>query len=165
MIRAVFASGQKGEFGKGNTMPWPRNSEDLKNFRKYTQNTFTVMGRSTAKTIPLPLPYRVPIIVSKEPYNDFITIDYTKHSVIDYLQVTIDQNLGAQYSIIGGTKLLTIDTLKRCNEIYYTQFKSEFPDADVFLDKKVLQWLNNQEKETLQETEDFILYRIVNEAV
>jgi len=165
MIKAVFASGKKGEFGKGCTMPWPRNSRDMANFKKLTHNTFTVMGKSTANSIPLPLPYRVPILVSSNPSNEWITIDYTKHDVLEYLKLAIEQGIDATYSIIGGTSLLTVENLKRCNEVYYTEFKGEFLDADVYLDKSVLSWLAEQEKEVLDDCEDFTLYKVTNETV
>lgn len=165
MIKAVFASGKKGEFGKGSTMPWPRNPADMRNFKQLTHNTFTVMGKRTADSIPLPLPYRVPIIVSSTEHPEFITIDHTKHDVLDYLRLSIDQGIGAVYSIIGGTSLLTVENLKRCDEIYYTEFKGEFPEADTYLDNSVLEWLGSQEKETTDECDDFTLFRIVNETV
>lgn len=164
MIKAVFASGKKGEFGKGNTMPWPRNSRDMKNFKSLTHNTFTVMGKSTANSIPLPLPYRVPIIVSSTPSEKWMTIDYTKYDVLEFLKVAAEQVEGT-YSIIGGTSLLTVENLERCNEIFYTEFNGEFPEADVYLDKSVLAWLNKQDKEVIDKCDEFTLYKVTNETV
>ena len=137
----------------------------MKNFKELTHNTFTVMGKKTADSIPLPLPYRVPIIVSSSDHPKFITIDHTKHNVLDYLQLSIEQGIDAVYSIIGGTSLLTVDNLTRCNEVYYTEFNREFPEADTYLGKDVLKWLQEQDKEVLDECEEFTLYRIINETV
>lgn len=165
MIKAVFASGKKGEFGKGCTMPWPRNSRDMKNFRSITHNTITVMGKKTADSMPLPLPYRIPIIVSSTPSTEWITISHKTHDILEHLRLALNKGLEAEFSIIGGTSLLTVENLKRCDEIYYTEFKGGFPEADVYLDESVLSWLAEQEKEVLDDCEDFTLYKVTNETV
>ena len=102
------------------------------------------------------------VVLSENMKSAYMAI---KHNVLDYLQLSIEQGIDAVYSIIGGTSLLTVDNLTRCNEVYYTEFNREFPEADTYLGKDVLKWLQEQDKEVLDECEEFTLYRIINETV
>ena len=47
MIKAIMAVDEKGGISKGQSMPWPKNSIDLKWFKENTVNNVVVMGRKT----------------------------------------------------------------------------------------------------------------------
>ena len=60
MINALFASDQFGGIGFNGTLPWPHNSNDLKNFKRLTDGHVVVMGRRSwdDPKLPKPLPGR-----------------------------------------------------------------------------------------------------------
>ena len=43
----IFASDKSGVIGKGNALPWPKISKDLKHFKEITLGSPIVMGRKT----------------------------------------------------------------------------------------------------------------------
>ena len=47
MIKAIMAADDEGGISKGSSMPWPKNSNDLKWFKKNTENQIVVMGSKT----------------------------------------------------------------------------------------------------------------------
>jgi dihydrofolate reductase len=73
MIIALFAVDQQGGMGFDGRMPWPRNKEDMRWFKKMTDNQLVVMGRKTwnSSDMPTPLPNRVNILIT----NNFIDRD------------------------------------------------------------------------------------------
>ena len=53
MIKAIMAVDEKGGISKGQSMPWPKNSIDLKWFKENTINNIVVMAVSyTHLTLP-----------------------------------------------------------------------------------------------------------------
>ena len=59
----IVAVSSNGYIGKDGTLPW-QISEDLKRFRKITNNSVVIMGRNTFLSIGKALPNRENIIVS-----------------------------------------------------------------------------------------------------
>ena len=61
MIKAIMAVDEKGGISKGQSMPWPKNSIDLKWFKENTINNIVVMGRKTWDDpfMPTPLKSRI----------------------------------------------------------------------------------------------------------
>ena len=49
MIKAIMAVDDKGGISKGSSMPWPKNLNDLKWFKKNTENHIVVMGSKLGK--------------------------------------------------------------------------------------------------------------------
>ena len=65
MIKAIMAVDDNGGISRGSSMPWPKNSNDLKWFKKNTENQVVVMGRKTWESLPFkPLPGRRNIVLS-----------------------------------------------------------------------------------------------------
>jgi dihydrofolate reductase len=66
MINALLAVDQFGGMGFNGTMPWPRDSVDLANFKELTMGHVVVMGRKTweDKNMPRPLPGRVTYVAT-----------------------------------------------------------------------------------------------------
>jgi dihydrofolate reductase len=145
MINAVFATDINGGFGKGMGMPWPKCSKDMEYFRAVTHGSAIVMGKTTADYMPLPLPYRIPIIVSRSKHKDFPTIDYSKTDLMQSLQNLRDSGTVSKICLIGGTSILTRENLEKCDFVFYTQFKASY-EADTFIDKEIIDWLLSKEK-------------------
>ena len=66
MLKAIMAVDDDGGVSKSGSMPWPKNSGDLKWFKKNTINQVVIMGRLTwvDPMMPTPLPNRINILVT-----------------------------------------------------------------------------------------------------
>ena len=68
MIKAIMAVDEKGGISKGQSMPWPKNSIDLKWFKENTINNVVVMGRKTWEDpfMPTPLKSRINVLITNK---------------------------------------------------------------------------------------------------
>ena len=68
MIKAIMAVDKKGGISKGQSMPWPKNSIDLKWFKENTINNVVVMGRKTWEDpfMPTPLKHRINVLITNK---------------------------------------------------------------------------------------------------
>lgn len=110
MIQLVFAHART-EFGSHDGMPWPRISQDFKNFKARTTGTILVMGSKTFMSLPAPLEDRKHIVIadSNRPMpkckNGTLADEYIDPSELDsYLQQWKTSN--GHYSVIGGADVL-----------------------------------------------------------
>ena len=78
MIKAIMAVDDKGGISKGSSMPWPKNSNDLKWFKKNTENQIVVMGSKTWEDpfMPTPLANRINILVTSKDYSLYLGADH-----------------------------------------------------------------------------------------
>lgn len=159
MIKAIFAIDSKGGFGLAGRLPWPKNKDDMDNFRKYTHNTNIVMGRNTYNTLPT-LPYRNPVVVTSRRI-DKVDCLFSKRWLEQLEELHNVINEGTKdYIIIGGSQLLTKETLSKCDEIRLTVFKGEF-EADVTIPEELITWLDmNSEylRTTILETDELTIF-------
>jgi|TARA_B110000263_G_scaffold249461_1_gene267137 dihydrofolate reductase len=128
MIRAIMAADDKGGISKNGSMPWPKNSSDLKWFKKNTLNSVVVMGRLTWEDpfMPTPLKNRVNVLITKknkEHYpnaNEYISTEI-KLNVSNLLQKYKDKNI----YIIGGVNVLN-QLFSLIEEFYLTRIYGDF---------------------------------------
>ena len=78
MIKGIMAVDDKGGISKGQSMPWPKNSIDLKWFKENTLNNLVVMGRKTWEDpfMPTPLKSRINILITKNDHSLFPGADF-----------------------------------------------------------------------------------------
>ena len=77
-VHLIWAQDSNGGIGKDGKLPW-HISEDLKNFKKITNNSTIIMGRKTWDSLPFkPLPNRRNIVLSKTHQNKVET--YTSYN-------------------------------------------------------------------------------------
>ncbi len=78
MIKAIMAVDEKGGISKGQSMPWPKNSTDLKWFKENTLNNIVIMGRKTWEDpfMPTPLKSRINVLVTNKNKELFTGADY-----------------------------------------------------------------------------------------
>ena len=83
MIKAIMAVDDKGGISKGSSMPWPKNSNDLKWFKKNTENHIVVMGSKTWEDpfMPTPLKNRINILVTSK------DLSYTQELIIILMEM------------------------------------------------------------------------------
>lgn len=138
MIKSIFAVDSQGGLGKAGTLPWPRDPEDLRWFRKNTLGHVVVMGRNTwmDPMLPKPLPDRINVVVANQDHH---ACD-AAHRVI--YGNNLVQELGRLQSdhphktvwIIGGARLLET-TWDLVQEAYITRIYDSY-DCDVKIDLK-----------------------------
>ena len=128
-VRAIFATDEAWGIGKNGTLPWPKNSADLKWFRQCTEGDIVMMGRKTWEDpkLPKPLPNRYNIVVSDRGLaandtrpNMVIKRDHVKQ----YLNI-LDKDVW----IIGGAQLLN-NTLPYVEEVWVSRIQGIY-DCDV----------------------------------
>ena len=133
MINAIFAADSLGGLGKNGSLPWPKNSEDLRWFKQNTLGHIVVMGGNTWRDplMPKPLPGRINVVITSQTVDTDGVIVYNK----DYKQHLLE--LQSQYPdkdifIIGGASLFR-DTQELIERVLLTRFTDSY-DCDVIMD-------------------------------
>ena len=89
-INLIWAQDYNGGIGKEGNIPWYI-SEDLKHFKKLTQNSIVIMGRKTWDSLPFkPLPSRRNIVLSSRNLNSTLISPYMQsksHDLEDGLEL------------------------------------------------------------------------------
>lgn len=145
----MLAVGRLGEFGANQSLPWPRQSEDMRRFRTITKTTTrsdrfnaVIMGWKTWMSIGAkPLPERINFVLTSRqpPDNEIEGVIFVKN--IDACYALIDHGADAieNVFVIGG--MLTFDAFladdqqrKRIYGAYITYVDGDYPEADVRVD-------------------------------
>ena len=128
MIKAIMAVDDKGGISKGQSMPWPKNSIDLKWFKENTVNNVVVMGRKTWEDpfMPTPLKSRINVLITSKDKELIEGADYYFSGNID------DQihNLQLEYMekdifIIGGSEIINL-TFNIIEQFYLTRIYGNY---------------------------------------
>jgi dihydrofolate reductase len=141
MIRAILAADINNGIGKNGTLPWPKNSSDLKWFRDCTINKAVVMGRKTWEDpkMPKPLPNRYNIVVSNSYIPEGPNMIIRRSDDME----RILKEMHTDVWIIGGANLLK-SSLRLCEEVWVSRFKTDYK-CDTFIDLKGFKIYNNTE--------------------
>ncbi len=128
MISLIVAYDKNLGIGKKNTLPW-KLSEDLKNFKKITENNYIVMGRKTFESIGRPLPNRKNIILTrdKEYKQDKCLIINNTQDVLNFAASKPHYEI----FIIGGAEIYK-EFLEHGDRLYITKVDTEMSDLDAF---------------------------------
>ena len=128
MIKAIMAVDEKGGISRGKSMPWPKNSIDLKWFKENTLNNIVVMGRKTWEDpfMPTPLKSRINVLITNKDRKLIQGADY-------YLSGNIDnqiQDIQLEYMdkdifIIGGAEIINL-TSKLIEQFYLTRIYGNY---------------------------------------
>ena len=120
MIKAIMAVDDKGGISKNRTMPWPKNSNDLKWFKNHTLNNVVIMGRLTwiDPFMQTPLPQRVNVLVTSQDKNNFPGAnEYISGDLISSIKLLSKKYNNLDIFIIGGANLM--NQLFDLVEIFY----------------------------------------------
>lgn len=133
MITAIFAVDADGGLGKAGTMPWPKNSEDLRWFKQHTFGHIVVMGGNTWRDplMPKPLPGRINAVVTSQPIDTDSVIVYNNNYKEHLLELQ-SQHPDKNVYIIGGANLFR-DTQDMTERVLLTRFTGSY-DCDVVMD-------------------------------
>ena len=145
-----MAVDEDGGVSKLGSMPWPKNSNDLKWFKKNTLNQLVIMGRLTwvDPEMPTPLKNRINILVTNKSPNLFPGADnYISGDLNIQLMKVASQYERLEKWVIGGPNLVNqlfdlIDTfyLTRIYGKYNCDKKLNLQQIkeNMKLDKKIL---------------------------
>jgi len=129
MIKAIMAVDQKGGISKGKSMPWPKNSQDLKWFQKNTINQVVVMGSGTwaDPLMPTPLKSRENILITSKDNLTYPGADrYLKgNNILQEIQDLEIIYKTQDIFIIGGSEIIN-KSISIVQEFYLTRIYGNF---------------------------------------
>ena len=161
MIKAIMAVDDNGGISKGSSMPWPKNSNDLKWFKKNTLNQVVVMGRKTWEDpfMPTPLKDRENVLITTKDHSFYPGANvYLKNDIFNEILKLEKKYLDKHICIIGGPEVIrqTFDLFK---EFYLTRIYGNF-NCDKFIDiKKITNTMSLIKKIDCDETCHFEIWR------
>lgn len=126
MISLITAVSNNGVIGRKGRLPW-HISEDLKNFKKLTENNVVIMGRKTYDSIGKPLPNRINIVVTRDK-SKHIDGCIVVNSVEDALRKA---GSGREVFIIGGGEIYK-KSLNFVDKIYLTKIHQDIEGDTYF---------------------------------
>ena len=135
MIKAILAVDDKGGVSKNGSMPWPRNNEDLKRFKKLTTDQVVIMGRTTwlDPMMPTPLPHRINVLVTNQnplKYNG--ADEYIKGDLLKIISEVNKKYPNKIKWVIGGPNIIN-QLFPIIKEFYLTRIYGDF-DCDKHFD-------------------------------
>ena len=108
LVNLIAAVDRDWVIGADQTMPWPRQPDDMADFKAKTTGHAVIMGRRTAESIGKPLPNRFNIVLTRQ--GKFIDIAaekfYTEDNLLDALQTARTEGFKETW-IIGGADIYT----------------------------------------------------------
>lgn len=128
MISIIVAIANDNVIGKDNKLIW-HISEDLKRFKRITNNHKMIMGRKTFQSLPGVLPNREHIIITRD--SNF-NVDSNQVSICHDLDSLIKkyENSEEEVFIIGGAEIYT-QFLPYAHKLYLTRINHNF-DGDTY---------------------------------
>ena len=128
MIKAIMAVDEKGGISRGESMPWPKNSIDLKWFKENTLNNIVVMGRKTWEDpfMPTPLKSRINVLITSKNKDLIEGADfYLKGNVNDEIQNIQSEFINKDIFIIGGSEIINL-TFSLIEQFYLTRIYGNY---------------------------------------
>ena len=139
MIKAIMAVDEKGGISKGKSMPWPKNSIDLKWFKENTINNIVVMGRKTWEDpfMPTPLKSRINVLITSKDKNLIQGADYYfSGKISNQIQDIQSENIDKDIFIIGGSEIINL-TFKLIQQFYLTRIYGNY-NCEKFIDLSLI---------------------------
>ena len=128
MFKAIMAVDDKGGISRDGSMPWPKNSSDLKWFKRNTLNAVVIMGGATWEDpfMPSPLIKRLNILVTNQNKNKYPGADeYISGNIIDSVINLTKKYSNKDFYIIGGSEILN-QLFELVEEFYLTRIYGDF---------------------------------------
>ena len=128
MIKAIMAVDEKGGISKGQSMPWPKNSIDLKWFKENTINNIVVMGRKTWDDpfMPTPLKSRINVLITNKNKELIEGADYyLSGNVNNEIQNIQSKYINKDIYIIGGSEIINL-TFNLIEQFYLTRIYGNY---------------------------------------
>ena len=139
MIRAIMAVDDLGGISKNGSMPWPKNSSDLKWFKKHTMDNIVIMGRLTwiDPFMPSPLKGRFNVLITNQNKENYLGADeYFSGDILKSLINLSNRYKDKDIFIIGGAEILN-QLFELIEEFYLTRIYGNFKCDKVINLKKI----------------------------
>ena len=140
MIKAIMAIDEKGGISKGLSMPWPKNSIDLKWFKENTINNIVVMGRKTWEDpfMPTPLKSRINVLITNKNKELIEGADYyLSGNVNNEIQNIQSEYINKDIFIIGGSEIINL-TFNLIEQFYLTRIYGNY-NCEKFIDVSLIE--------------------------
>lgn len=129
-VSAIVAIARNLAIGKDNQIPWYLPA-DLQYFKQTTLHRHVIMGRRSFESIGRPLPKRVNVVVTRDPF--FVATGcVVVHSVEEALSLAA-QNQEEEVFIIGGGEIYR-RSWPYLDRVYVTEVEADV-EGDVFFPK------------------------------
>ncbi len=142
-INAIVATDKNNVIGKDNQIPWYLPA-DLKYFKRQTLNHHIFMGRKSFLSIGKPLPRRVNMVLTRDPFfsaNGVVVV----HSVDEALDIA--RKAGEdEFFIIGGGEIYNL-CLPITERVFRTLVKAEVEGDTFFPELPAEEWKLTSEEE------------------
>ena len=157
MIKAILACDNSGGVSKNGTIPWPKNTKDLRWFKKNTTNNVVVMGSKTwaDPLMPWPLPNRINVLATSREGSFPGADKYICGDLNPELKKLKEEYTDKTIWIIGGPNIVE-QTIEITEQFYLSRIPGEY-NCDSFLS------LNNIERffeKTWFETHESVEFQI-----
>ena len=139
MIRAIIAVDDKGGVSKDGSMPWAKNTNDLKWFKNHTLNNVVIMGKLTwiDPLMPTPLKNRINVLVTNQDKAKYPGADeYISGDLIFHVKSLSKKYAHMDQFIIGGPNVLN-QLFGLVEEVYLTRIYGNFDCDNMFELKKI----------------------------
>ena len=123
-----MAVDDKGGISRDGSMPWPKNSSDLKWFKKNTLDSVVIMGRATWEDpfMPSPLINRINILITNQNKNKYPGADeYISGDIINSVLNLSQKYNNKDFYVIGGSEILN-QLFQLVDEFYLTRIYGDF---------------------------------------
>ena len=140
MIKAIMEVDEKGGISKGQSMPWPKNSIDLKWFKENTINNIVVMGRKTWDDpfMPTPLKSRINVLITNKNKELIEGADYyLSGNVNNEIQNIQSEYINKDIFIIGGSEIINL-TFNLIEQFYLTRIYGNY-NCEKFIDVSLIE--------------------------
>ena len=140
MIKAIMAVDEKGGISRGKSMPWPKNSIDLKWFKENTLNNIVIMGRKTWEDpfMPTPLKYRINVLITNKDKQLIKGADYyLSGNINNQIQDIQLKHMDKDIFIIGGSEIIE-STSKLIEQFYLTRIYGNY-NCEKFIDVSLIE--------------------------
>ena len=137
MLSVIVAYDKAHGIGIKNRLPW-KLSDDLKNFKKLTENNYIVMGRKTFDSIGQPLSNRQNIILTRQ--KDYQQDKCAVLHDVEHVLKLAKEKPHYEIFIIGGAEIYSA-FLQYADQLYITKVNTN-KGADAYFPK----WEESQYK-------------------
>jgi len=140
MIKGIMAVDERGGISRGKSMPWPKNSLDLRWFKENTENNVVIMGRKTWDDpfMPTPLKSRINVLITSRDQSSYPNADICISGDLKIQILNIQKNYyDRDLYIIGGSEIINL-TIDFIQEFYLTRIYGNY-NCDKFLDLSLIE--------------------------
>lgn len=130
-ITMVAAMANDRALGKGIRLPWPRMAGDMKRFHDSIEDKTVIMGRTSYDSLPIPLPWRLMVVLAQEEYAPKYERTVVVTSIEEALRVAYKDAEGDDEVVVAGGASIFEQFLPRANRMLLTFIDGEF-EADRF---------------------------------